>query len=319
MTMTIVAGDIGGTHARFALAGLIPGAPPRLGRMHKYRTRDHASLRDAWTAFRRDIGAELPSEAAFGIASPIEGELLRFTNSAWTIDRRTIAAELGLDRLLLLNDFGAVGHAVSALGPNAFEHLFGPEHGLPDEGAITVIGPGTGLGVSMILRRGGRTEVVETEGGHIAFAPRTGDERELEQAIRARHGRCSIERIASGPGLLDIHHFLGGEDDDANTVWTAAIERSDPIAVRALDLLAGALGAAAGDLSLAHGSSALVITGSLANRIRQRLASSLFHDRFVAKGRYEQRMQGVSVLLLTEPEPGLLGAAIAFQRSLEAP
>jgi len=317
----IVAGDIGGTHARFALAELRPGEPPRLGPMRKYRTREHAGLAAAWSAFARDIGGDLPQAAAFGVAAPIEGEVLRFVNSDWELDRHGLQAELGLDRLVLLNDFGAVAQAVSVLPPSAFARLCGPGGGLPNDGVTTVIGPGTGLGVSVLIRRGGSIEVVETEAAHIAFAPQTAEEAAIERAVRARYGRCSVERIVSGPGLLEIHAALGGgewDSHDAGGLWAAAVDGSDPIAARALDLLVGCFGAAAGDISLAHGSLSVVITGGLANRMRAKLRAPAFHARFVDKGRYRERMERVPVLLSTYEEPGLLGAAVAFQRAAGA-
>ena len=105
--MKIVAGDIGGTHARFALAELRPGLPPLMGEMRKYRTREHPGIASAWAQFEADCGAPLPKAAAFGIAAAIEGETLRFVNSHWEIGRHTVQHELGLDSLLLLNDFAS--------------------------------------------------------------------------------------------------------------------------------------------------------------------------------------------------------------------
>lgn len=314
--MRIVAGDIGGTHARFALAELAAGKPPVLGPMHRYRTREHPGIASAWAAFARDSGGPLPRSAALGIAAPIEGDVLRFVNSKWAIDGQTLAGELGVDRLLLLNDFGAVAHAVAALPPAAFTPLCGPATGLPTQGVTSVIGAGTGLGVSILIRRG-QVEVVETESAHIAFAPQGEAEAALERAVRARYGRCSVERIVSGPGLLEIVEHLGGGAHDplqAGAVWEGALDGSDPLAARALDMLTGCFGAAVGDISLAHGSMSVVITGGLAGRMHGRLRSPSFHARFVEKGRYRARMERIPVMLCTEPEPGLFGAAVAFQR-----
>ena len=315
--MRIVVGDIGGTHARFAIADLRDGAPPSLGAMHKYRTREHPGIASAWAAFGRDLGGPLPAAAALGIAAPIEGDELRFVNSHWVIGRHRLAGELGVDRLLLLNDFGAVANAVAALEAEAFCHICGPQAPTPPEGITTVVGPGTGLGVSILIRRDGRSAVVETESAHIAFAPQTDEEASLERAVRGRYGRCSIERIVSGPGLLDIYAHLGGgawDVLDAGTLWDAAVDGSDPLAARALDLLIGCFGSAAGDIALAHGAMSVAVTGGLANRMMARLQAPLFHARFIDKGRYRTRMERIPVLLSTYEEPGLLGAAAAFQR-----
>ena len=315
--MKIVVGDIGGTHARFALAELVPGERPRIGAMKRYRTREHPGLGSAWSRFAQDSGGTLPSAAALAVAAPIEGEVLRFMNSDWRIRREGLAEELGLDRLTLLNDFGAVAHAISVMGPDELEPVHGPPM-LPAEGVVSVIGPGTGLGVAILSRRAGQATVIETEAAHIGFVPLDPEEEALADTIAARYGRTSVERVVSGPGLIDIYRHLGGGDFDPNRagdLWTAALDGSDPVAVRALDILVRCFGAAAGDLALAHGAMGVAITGGLANRIAHLLRSPMFAARFTAKGRYRERMQRVAVVLSTYAEPGLLGAAVAFQRA----
>lgn len=314
--MKIVAADIGGTHARFALAELRPGERPLLGEMRKYRTRECAGLGEAWSKFARDSGAALPRAAAIAVAAPIEGDILTFMNSDWRIDRSGLAAELGLDRLTLLNDYGAVAHAVSVMGPDELVTLIGPGD-LPADGITSVIGPGTGLGVAILDRRGGEVRVIETEAAHIGFCPLDPEEEELSDALTARYGRASVERVVSGPGLIDIYLFLGGEEWDpakAGALWDAAIDGADPLGVRALAILVRCFGAAAGDIALAHGAMGVALTGALANRIADLLKTPTFEARFTAKGRYRARMLRTPVRLVTHAEPGLLGAAIAFER-----
>jgi len=314
--MKIVVGDIGGTHARFAIATLGAGRP-EIGPMKRYRTREHDGLEAAWARFAGECGEPLPKDAALAVAAPIEGEMLRFMNSDWRIPRFTIASTLGLDRLLLLNDFGAVAHAVSVLGADELEPIAGPT-ALPDEGVVSVLGPGTGLGVALFSRRAGKVAVIETEAAHIGFAPLDPEEEELSDALIERYGRASVERVVSGPGLIDIYRHLGGatEIDPGNPgeLWSAAIDGGDAIAAHALDILVRCFDAAAGDISLAHGATGVAITGGLANRIAHLLRGPMFEARFTAKGRYRERMQRVPVVLATHAEPGLLGAAVAFRR-----
>jgi len=315
--MKIVAGDIGGTHARFAIAELSEGQRPKLGAMGRYRTSEHRGLASAWRAFARDQSGKLPEAAALGLAGPVDGGPIRFMNSPWVVDPRTVAKELGLERVTLLNDYGAVAHAVSILGADELRPISGPDGDLPGDGITTVLGPGTGLGVAMLVRRGGRAEVIETEASHIGFAPLNEDEQALADALAERFGRASVERIVSGPGLIELYrHFGGGDWDvgDSGGLWSAAIDGEDPVAAQALDAFVKCFGSAAGDIALAHGANALAITGGLANRIADRLSSPLFKGRFIAKGRYRERMEKVRVRLATVEEPGLLGAAVAFQR-----
>lgn len=289
-----------------------------MGPMKRYRTREHPGLASAWAAFARDMREELPREAALGVAAPIEGDELKFMNSDWRIDRWNLAAELGLDRVTLINDFGAVAHAVSVLRPDELEPISGAGD-LPLEGVVSVIGPGTGLGVSILVRgpRPGQAAVcvIETEAAHIGFSPLDPEEEELADALAGRYGRTSLERVVSGPGLIDIYRFLGGGDWDpldAGTLWSHAVDETDALASRALDILVRCFGAAAGDISLAHGAMGVVLTGGLANRMAGRLRSPTFEARFTAKGRYRERMMRVPVKLAIYPEPGLLGAAVAF-------
>jgi glucokinase len=315
--MRIVAADIGGTHARFALVELREGAPPLIGEMRKYRTRDYPGLAGAWARFEEDNDEPLPRAAALAVAAPIEGDILTFMNSDWRLGRFGLKDELCLDKLSLLNDFGAVAHAVSIMSGAEMTQIAGPGD-LPADGVTSVIGPGTGLGVSLLDRRHERVSVIETEAAHIGFCPLDPEEEELADFLAGRYGRASVERVVSGPGLIDIYHFLGGNEapdpNQAGVLWDAAISGADPLAARALSILVRCFGAAAGDIALAHGAMGVAVTGGLANRILPMLKTRAFESRFTAKGRYRDRMHRTPVRLLTYAEPGLLGAAVAFQR-----
>jgi glucokinase len=269
-------------------------------------------LAEAWQAFSAPLGEPLPSRAAFGLAGPVTGGPVRFVNSHWVVDPSGLDRELGLETSLVLNDFGAMAHAADALAPSDFVHVCGPDVALPAKGAISVIGPGTGLGVAVLQRLRQGIAILETEGAHIHFAPLDTDEALVSAAITAQHGRTSIERVVSGPGLGDIiRAFDPGDTRDDAALWAAALAGQEP---HALGLFLAAYGAACGDLSLAHGAMGVVLTGGLTNRLLPHIATSEFHDRFCAKGRYQPRMESIPVKLITHPQPGLFGAAAAFAR-----
>lgn len=320
----IVAADIGGTHARFVLAEVEGGRVASLGEPVTLKTGDHASLRTAWEAFGAAIGRPLPRAAGIALAAPIEGDLLKLTNNPWIVRPAAFGETLRLERYRLVNDFGAVAQAVAHLGASHFRHVCGPEESLPSDGVISIVGPGTGLGVAQLLRRGGRHHVVETEGGHIDFAPLDTLEDAILAHLRKRYRRVSVERVASGMGLANIVEALAAIEGrairarDDKQWWIAAFEGEDSLAVAALDRFCLCLGAVAGDLALAHGASAVVIAGGLGLRLADRLAASGFRDRFIAKGRYERRMEKMPVKLITHPQPGLYGAAAAFAEAYES-
>lgn len=315
--MDLIVADIGGTHARFAAAHLSPGGAIAVGEPVVLDTGDHAGLPEAWRALRESMDAPLPSAAAIAIAAPIHGRIARMTNNRWVIDTGDLAATLGLERCLILNDFAAVAHCVATAPARRFEHLAGPDVALPEAGAITVLGPGTGLGVAHLRRFVDGYHVQATEGGHIAFGPFDALDDALLHRLRAKYGRVSAERVVSGPGLAEIHAVLAENDAparDDRAIWNSGIAGDDALAVRAVDRFCEALGGVAGDLALAHGASGVVVAGKLARRLRDRLRGPDFDARFCAKGRYEAMMATIPVRLLTHPEPGLAGAAAAFAK-----
>ena len=313
----IVAVDIGGTHARFALARIDGGRVVSLDHQSTLRAAEHASLQTAWEAYAAGLGRPLPREAGIAVAGPIQGELLKLTNNPWIIRPALIGDKLGLDRFSLVNDFGAVGHAITQVGSEHLRHLCGPDEPVGDDGVVSIVGPGTGLGVAMLLRRDGHTHVVETEGGHVDFAPLDTIEEAILQRLRRRYRRVSVERIVSGPGLANIYEALGAIEgrpvttfDDA-ALWTAALHNSDSLAAAAFDRFCLSLGAVTGDIALAQGGTRVVIAGGLGLRIADHLPASGFAARFRAKGRFEDRMARIPVQLITHPQPGLLGAGAA--------
>jgi glucokinase len=317
---TIVAADIGGTHARFALAEIEGGRLLSVGEPVKLKTAEHASFQTAWEEFERRQGITLPNELAMAFAGPVGGEVLKLTNNPWVIRKSLMKERLGVDRYTIVNDFGAVAYAVATLPADQFERLCGPDEPLPKHGMITVVGPGTGLGVASLMRRNGTYEVIETEGGHIDFAPLDVLEDQILASLRRSFRRVSIERIVSGRGLLNVYEALAliegrpVEFHEERPLWEAARAGADSLATAALDRFCLTLGAIAGDLALAQGAQGVVIGGGIGYRLRDHLPRSGFRDRFIAKGRFERMMDDMPVKLITYPEPGLFGAAAAFAR-----
>jgi glucokinase len=316
----LVAVDIGGTHARFAIAEVTNGHVTSLGETVTLSTAAYASLQTAWEAFGNRSGHALPRAAAIAVACPIAGEVLKLTNNPWIIRPALISDRLGVDRVTLVNDFGAVGHAVVSVEPSHLRHLCGPDLPLPKQGVISIIGPGTGLGVAHVLCHEGNYHVMECEGGHIDYAPLDGIEDAILARLRKRFRRVSVERVVSGPGLANIYEGLAATEGrsvhvgDDKALWTTALAGKDSLAVAALDRFCMTLGSVAGDIALAQGASAVVIAGGLGLRLIEVLPRSGFASRFTAKGRFERMMSSIPVKGITYPHPGLFGAAAAFAK-----
>lgn len=316
--MQIVSVDIGGTHARFTLAEIGADGIALQGDPVILHTGDHAGLPEAWKVFAAGLGQAPPRRAAIAIATAVVGDELKLTNSSWVIRRSTLARDLAVDQLTVVNDFGAVAHAMARVPSTALQSLAGPDQPLPAQGVISIVGAGTGLGVAQLLREGGRYHVLPTEGGHFSFAPQDEFEDALLQRLRHRYPRVSIERVVSGPGLLAIYECVAaraGRDPrftDDKALWQAAMAGSDTLAVEALQRFCRCFGTAAGDYALAHGAAAIVIAGGLGARLKHHLPQSDFAARLVAKGRFEALLRSLPVKLIVHPQPGLYGAAAAF-------
>ena len=321
--MDLVAVDIGGTHARFAIASVAADGSIALGEPDTLHTKDHASFQTAWEDFRARQGGALPPRVSIAVAGPADGEVIRFTNNPWIIRRSLMESKLGVEHFTIVNDFAAVAHAVARAPEDQFVHLTGPDKPLAHEGTISVLGPGTGLGVAHLYRANGSYRVTATEGGHIDFAPLDTIEDAILAHFRRSHNRVSIERVVSGPAIRPIRRVLAAmeskpvtEEDDI-TLWTRGLEDAskggDSIAAAAVDRFCLSLGSVAGDIALAQGGfGGVVIAGGLGYRLHDRLPLSGFAERFRAKGRFAELMASIPVKLIVHPQPGLFGAAAAF-------
>ena len=312
--------DIGGTNARFALTDL--SAPT--AQVIDARSLDasaFASLQHAAEHYLAAVGVQ-PRHAAIAVASPVNGEEIRLTNRAWSFTRRELQRALGLNRLHVLNDFGAVAWSVPALADSEQITVHGSDDA-PLQGPISVLGPGTGLGVAMLVGNDPHWQVVETEGGHVSFAPLGEEELAIARWFTARFGRVSNERLLCGSGLSHIDAVLRGAVDHATgqhqdlrepaDIVAAALEGHDLAARRTLARFCAVLGSVAGDAALIHGARTVMLAGGIVPRFIPFLRSSAFRERFLAKGRFAAYLESVTIRVITHNGPGLLGAAMSLR------
>ena len=231
----------------------------------------------------------------------------------------------------MLNDFGAVAWAIPALQPEDVVTLHGAP-ALPRHGPVSVLGPGTGLGVALLVGSAhAGWHVVETEGGHVSFAPQGSEERAIERWLSARHGRTSNERLLCGKGIAEIDAALRGmppvaavpmpggsslpatELREPADIVAAALDGHDADARRTLARFCEVLGSVAGDCALVHGARTVVIAGGIVPRFIPFLRSSAFRERFLAKGRFAAYLESVAIHVIVHPHPGLLGAAVSLR------
>lgn len=314
---TLLVGDVGGTNARFALARRIDGRPV-IDHHESFPAQRHPTFLDGVAAFLEGCDVK-PTGGVIAVAGPVTDGEIDLTNSPWRVSEAELRT-LGLNPVRLINDFEALAWGAPAVPSDHLASLGGPAMGDPDS-TLAVVGPGTGFGVSALVRdaRGGEM-ALPSEGGHACFAPGDALEDEILRVLRQRYGRVSIERLICGPGLLNLHRALaeidGREtriDDPALITAEAMAEPRSPCGAT-LARFCAMLGAVAGDIALTTGArGGVYIAGGIAPRILPFLQASPFRERFERKGRFRDYMAAIPTHVILHRHAALLGAArVAF-------
>ncbi len=304
-------GDVGGTNARLAL---IDGEG-RVRNLQIYPAADYATLSEVITDYLdRTVGRKRPPRAVIAVAGPVLDGEIEFTNLDWQVSEGELLAQFEFEAVRLINDFAAQALACPLLSGDSLRPLGASRRGGSDC-PMLVLGAGTGFGVAGLARSERGDMAVSTEGGHAAFAPSDDVEVEVWSRFRARHGRVSIERILSGRGLFELYGVLASLNQvepvlaDEKAVYEAA-NKGDALANETLDRFCGILGSVAGDLALSFGArGGVFVSGGIAPRMADRLASGSFRARFEDKGRLTPYLQQIPTSLVLHPYPALIGAA----------
>jgi glucokinase len=316
LPLPCLVGDIGGTNARFALVG--PGPVERLGPF-QVETAAYPTIVDAIdTAVLGHLFPVRPRSAVLALAAPIRGDIIPLTNSPWAIAPRQLIELLGLEEVVLLNDFEALSLSLPVLGPG--DLLAIGEGEVADGRTKLVVGPGTGLGAAGLVPVGDSWLPVPGEGGHLDIGPRNlGDER-VWRHLAPSGERIEGEAILSGPGLLRLYAAVaragGGEPrfKSAAEITRAAIERSDAAAAETLERFAIYLGRYAGDLALVFlPRGGVYLAGGIALRLAAYLKESQFRAAFLDKEPHRRLMETMATVAVTHANPALAGLA-AFVR-----
>jgi glucokinase len=330
---TVLAGDIGGTHARFARVVPGPGAVV-LEQQQTYDVPGSASLEALVRRYLTDHPGPVAA-AAIGIAAPIVGGKANPINLPWAVDEAEVQAAIGNQRGHLLNDLLANAWGIGELGPDQIEELQPDRIGLG--GNRAVCSAGTGLGIAGMVAIGDSWHPFSSEGGHIDYGPRDADEGALLIWLRAHRPEwehVSAERVVSGPGIHAIWTFLTATGratatpdllaameagDPSAAISRAALADTDKSAVLTLEYFARAYGAQAGNLALVLLSTGgMYIGGGIAPRILPILRRGGFLDAFQAKGRYDGLLEKMAVRVILDDQCALRGAARFALNHLEA-
>jgi len=306
--------DIGGTNARFAIARGCSKEGFRLEAVRRLKNEHFEHLRDAAHAYLETCEGERPKRGCLAVAGPIADGVVRLTNSNWRFRPQELAEDLGLEIIVPVNDFAAQARG-APLAAQSDLHVVNPGTVNP-AAPSAVLGPGTGLGLGLLLNRPSGVIVLPTEGGHAGFAPRTDLEIAVGHFIANEYGFVSWERLLSGRGLVNIHRALcqidgvtwpGHRPED---ITAEALSDPDSISRRVVDLFCAALGGYAGDVAVLTGAQGGVyLGGGILPKILPLFENSCFLDRFKAHGPMSKYVSDIPVHLITTDAASLLGAA----------
>lgn len=317
----ILAGDIGGTNTRLAFFDSANGHLNMVS-TSIFPSRQYSGLDEIVTKFVSSSNLR-PNVACFGIAGPVRNGRVEASNLPWIIESKRLADELQLKGAMLINDLEANAWGIATLEEKDVVQL-NKVKGNP-VGNQAVISAGTGLGEAGMSWDGNQYHIFASEGGHGDFAPRNEIEIDLLRYLSVRFGHVSYERIVSGPGLVNVYHFLrdtnrGTEpdwlteemqhSDAAASISRAGVNGTCPLCVQALDLFLSIYGAEAGNLALKMMAvGGVYLGGGIAPKIMPKLAGPLFMQSFVSKGRFQALLEGIPVRVITNDKTALMGAA----------
>jgi glucokinase len=317
--------DVGGTNARFALEV----ERGHLAALAILPCKDFLTLEEAIDAYRKQSSVRALTRngldhAAIAIANPVDGDAVRMTNYRWHFSIEDMRRRLGLTTLLVVNDFTALAMALPYLGAEDKVQI---GHGSPrTDGVIGLLGAGTGLGVSGLIKTTERWVALGSEGGHTTFSP--ADEREIAILRHAwkEWDHVSVERLVSGPGLELTYRALAvigrkrAPPLSSPEIARRALANECPICAQAIDAFGAMLGSFAGNVAMTLGALGGVYIGSgIAPRLGRAFLQSPFRQRFEAKGRLSKYMRRIPTYLITAEHPTFYGVAAILSEKLDQP
>ena len=337
----LLAGDIGGTKTILRLVEFSETVGLKTLYEESFPSGDFPDLVPIVQKFLHTANFTTPEKACFAIAGPVRGNTAKLTNLSWFLDTDRLIQELGIVSISLINDFAAVGYGIFGLTK---QDLFTLQVGKYQPAApMAVIGAGTGLGQGFLIKHGNQYQVFPSEGGHTDFAPRNELEFQLLKYLLDKHNidRVSVERVVSGLGIISIYQFLRDQQiatespeigqavrtweqeaqktektvDPGAFIGSAALQKSDRLSEKTIELFVAAYGAEAGNLALKllpYGG--LYIAGGIAPKILPLIQNGSFMLNFIQKGRMVSLLKEIPVHIILNQQVGLIGAGLCASR-----
>lgn len=317
MTSILVA-DVGATNARFGTVDLANSShresPYLAGAQHKLKCSDYADIASMIRAYGKISGQPLPPYACLAVAGPIQQGRVQMTNLSWEFGIDELRRELGMKALDVINDFAALAYATPHLGDGLIKTL---RAGSADpEAPILCLGPGTGLGMALLVPVGSGWKIVPTEGGHCNFAPGDAQEIAILQYWLERQDQVAVEDLMSGRGLVRIYQALASLAGQAAQAYEPAdVSRKgqsgeDPFCRKALEQFFAMLGSTVGDRVLSSGAQGGVfIGGGIVTKLSDYLPKTDFLKRYGQKGIMSSYVDHIPLNMIVDDSAALVGTA----------
>ena len=311
----ILAGDIGGTNARF---GCLERKTEGIWKIHyfaKVKCVEYPTFEDALSQYLNGIDIK-PSRAAFCAAGPVKDGFVNLTNTDWQISASRIKEMHGFEKCGLYNDFSGMTRSIPELSDNDFM-LIRPGHAYKSEPTL-VAGPGTGFGVGYLVPTKSGWHVIASEGGHIAYSPQSNLELDLLNILKRDRDFVSLELVSSGKGLPIVHaaiceiHGVPYVEIAPDLIRERAM-KNDAICIDVCHVRALATMGAISDLALAGGSrGGIVLAGGVSERMVDFYMQPKAMDRYLQGGAKSEYVKNIPLRLLKSPYAPLIGAAASL-------
>jgi glucokinase len=310
-TLSLVA-DIGGTNTRVALAR--GGAVDR-ATIRRFANAGYPGLGPVLADFLAAAGSPEIDGACAAVAGPVDGEVARLTNLDWTIDRAGIARATGADRIAVINDLQAQGHALGHIAPEHLRPLVAATEPARGASPQLVIGVGTGFNAAVVHDGPSGRLVTASECGHATLPVRSEADLRLMRHVETAHGFAGVEDVLSGRGLERLHAWVGreagrGEGLAATAIMAAIGPGTDPVAETTGATFVRLLGTVAGDLALTHlPFGGVYLIGGVARAFTAHFDRFGLAAAFRDKGRFAGLMGEFPVAIIEDDYAALTGCA----------
>tara|TARA_B100001057_G_scaffold374120_1_gene378711 strand:+ start:375 stop:1280 length:906 start_codon:yes stop_codon:yes gene_type:complete len=206
----------------------------------------------------------------FSIAGPKVNNSIRMTNRNFEIDADEIRKRFNLESCHLLNDWESIGYSIRTFTENDFDNFI---EGEAFNDNFLVIGPGTGLGASVISGN----SVIATEIGNTNLGLTA-----LKSLLNIKSDEFNVlEDIISGTGISKMFEIKTGKKVKSEEIFSLSLN-GDNDAIEVIDIFTIAFARTLSDLSLSFSSGGgIILAGSLSRSFLSIANKDLFNKHFL--------------------------------------